>query len=43
MLSGSKKFVRFFLRENYAKENAEVVEKPYCDMLNDTFSQMWRN
>jgi hypothetical protein len=43
LLSGSKKFVRFFLRENYTRENPEVVDKPYCKMLDDVFSKMWRN
>jgi hypothetical protein len=43
LLSGSKKFVRYFLREKYSKENTQVVDKPYCKMLDNVFSQMWRN
>ena len=42
LLSCTKKFVRYFLREKYNKENIKNG-KSYCKMLDIVFSEMWRN
>lgn len=40
LLSHNKTFVRYFMRNAY--QNSSMKIKPFCDVLNNVFSQKWR-
>jgi hypothetical protein len=44
LLSINKQFVRFFIKSSYEKEiEGTPKQKPFCDVLDQLFSQMFRN